>query len=333
MLQAAQSHDTNDLQFPTKTPHVGWYDRIRRVETFLPIDDYLLFVREVRPAVSASNHWVLFIHGNTFPSEVDFDLPLPGYSFSEYFTTRGLNCCLFDHRGYGRSSKLENGGPLTLEAKVRDVSKVLSHLVQKRGATSIDIVALSTGCPTVVELLRTCPVSEVRSLVFLGPCYLYNPFLRLSAIRTRVIKALRGLVGQYQNDYMAMTPDQLEHRLRDGEEGSIDRYVVRTFIHLAIDATMPGATQLSSPVLAFPGTSARELWGPMFDASHIDRPLLVIRGEQDEICCERSAQELVQEVSQQHGQVRLVTIPERKHDMHLYRNHDSFFHTVLQSVC
>jgi len=48
---------------------------ISRVEYSVESDGFRLFVREVLPSVEIYDRCALFVHGLTFPSIVDFDLP------------------------------------------------------------------------------------------------------------------------------------------------------------------------------------------------------------------------------------------------------------------
>ncbi len=72
---------------------------IVRREYNLTTNGKALYAREIFPAVQSSGKYVIFVHGLTFPSSVDFDLPRKGYSVTEYLSSKGINCCIFDIRG------------------------------------------------------------------------------------------------------------------------------------------------------------------------------------------------------------------------------------------
>src|SRR5260370_28348699 len=46
---------------------------------------------------------VLFVHGATFPSTPDFDLPFKDYSWADWMVQKGYVVDMFDQRNYGFS--------------------------------------------------------------------------------------------------------------------------------------------------------------------------------------------------------------------------------------
>lgn len=309
-------------------------NRVERRDTTVECDGLELFVREILPSSSSRTDYLLFVHGNTFPSLSNFDLPLKGYSLTEYLAQNGINCCIFDHRGYGASGRPSGGSNLTVTEKARDLEAVYRFLTEERGATSIGLVGLSAGCNTIAEFLSATSV-EVASVVFLSPTYLFNPFMKVSQRRIRLFRACRALIGQGDNVHLAISKKALESRLYRGEEEEIDREAFERFVDLAIELTQPkaGSQKIETPVLSFPNPKASyKLWQPLFETRHITSPTLIVRGEQDDICCEETAERLSDAVAENNPNVQLTTFGGRKHDMHLYRQHEDLFSTVLDFV-
>jgi alpha-beta hydrolase superfamily lysophospholipase len=302
---------------------------VRRHDYEVLSDGKPLFVREICPASPGSREFLLFVHGVTFPSSVDFDLPIEGYSVTGHLARQGVNCCIFDIRGYGRSHKPARGEPIGMPERARDLSAVYDALVQRHAPSAVVLVGLSSGCNTIAEFLRTYKAAP-RSAVFIGPCYLLNPEMKLAVQRVRLIRFFQALIGRRGNVYVSVSSRLLVRRLYAGEEAFIDKSVFDRFVAMAIAMTCPGARGLRAPLLSFPDPKRSwRLWDPMFDASAITCPLLVLRGGTDEFCCERTAESLVRDAG---DEARLVTFKDRKHDIHLYRDHRDFFDTIHRFV-
>jgi len=282
-----------------------------------------LFVREIRPHSRTVSSTALFVHGNTFPSQADFDLPLQGCSYVEYLAGRGITSFIFDHRGYGRSCKPGRDVPVELREKTADLAAVYRFLVDRQRIDSIVLVGLSSGCNTVAEFLAQ-PHPEVASIAFLGPCYLANPLLLKYRGKVRLLRLARALMGRSSDCYVSFSRAALEKRLYRGEERVVVREAYDAFVDTAIKTTSSGARKLRSPVLGFPPLDIpAKPWAPIFDAKRIDRPLALFRGERDDFCCEETMRRLKADAGTDRVEVKVFA--DKKHDMHLYREHDDIF--------
>ncbi|MFO8074146.1 MAG: alpha/beta fold hydrolase [Polyangia bacterium] len=299
--------------------------RTTREERWIGPPGQELYVREIRPEPSPERRFTVFVHGNTFPAAADFDLPRPGYSLTGYLARRGINCCIYDSRGYGRSYKPLRVEPIREPQKLADLQSVVRHLIRHRGASAIDFVALSSGCNTVAELLCS---GELRasSVVFMGPAYLLTPFLAHQLTRIRLMRGLRTFLGRRSNPYINLSRKMIRRRILDGEERLIERRTFDIFFDTAKTGT-DGGKKLRTPALSFPDAETEKIeWKPLFDPSGLTAPLLVMRGERDDICDRHSARALLFRVPS--PRARLVTFPDRKHDMHLYEDHGDVFDTL-----
>lgn len=304
-----------------------------RITHSVECDGGSLFVQETLPDAEAGRHYVLFVHGNTFPSAANFDLPVAGYSLVEYLARQGLGTCIFDNRGYGRSFKPRPDESIGVAEWARDLEAVYRFLVNVRRATSIALVGLSVGCNTIAEFVaRSHP--DLRAVVFIGPAYVNGEFLQKLAWKTRLLRALRSLKGSSRSAYVAFTPRMIEGRLYRGAEDRIERAVIDEFIRQAIGADGRGATKLTAPVLAFPRPGERlEPWQPLFDVGPLTAaPLLVLRGGDDGICCERCARSLVDDCEDAGVDVTEVTLPGRGHNVGLFAEHADAFAAIGRFV-
>ncbi len=289
-------------------------------------EGYRLWARIVRPAGPRSRTVTLFVHGLTFPSVADYDLPVCGASLCEYLALNGHTCCIFDLRGYGQSDKPPYGESVGMAERARDLLSVWQWLKSTQDMHMVSLAGLSSGCNTIAECLRICHEVPERVLM-VAPCYLLNPAMRHCLRRARSIRALLTCVGRPRAVYARLSTRLLRNRLYTGEEELMDRQTFERFLSVSIELTNPGRTWLCAPVLRYPEVRGiSRLWQPIFDASALTAPLLVIRGDGDEFCCARSAEALLADA----GSVgsRLVTLPDRKHDIHLYKRHDDFFEEV-----
>lgn len=304
---------------------------ICRVERWIQSGRGLLFAQEVSPIERQRKEVIIFVHGNTFPARADFDLPVSGYSLAGFLAERGQNCCYFDHRGYGRSYKPRRGESVGIDQRVEDLEAIYEFVTRKLGAQAVILVGLSTGCNTIARFLKK-ERSKVRGTVFLGPCYLVNSYMQVQTRRISLLKTIRAMWGRV-DDYLSMSSNELFNRIYKNEAQYMDKDVVKEFIRVSMSSYAPGADKLVSPVLAFPELlKRREPWAPMFDVEQIKRPLLVLRGRNDEICCQITARKLVENVKKYNPDVHLVTFENKKHDMHLYRDHFNVFQEIFEFV-
>ncbi len=322
---------TDPILSKKKTP-VPERHAVKRIDTYVDSDGYKLFVREVVPKRHKSRDYILFIHGLTFPAIADFDLQIPGYSVAEFLARNGFNCCIFDIRGYGKSDKPDDGEPLTMAKRARDISAVFEYLKEKRGADRIGLVGLSNGCNAIVEFLAGSPVSPAF-VVMMGPCYLKNDFLRVGLRRIRAVRALFTLIGKSRCGCVRFSKRLLEKRLYRGREAEIDRRAYEAFVNTAVNITCPGKNSLRAPIIPFVESSGALNYGePLFDTRVLTCPVFVMRGNNDEICCERSAAALVRDLRRHGKSVRFAAFEDRGHDMHLYRKHDDVFGALCDFV-
>ncbi len=303
---------------------------IHKTDYYIGSADKKLFVCKIYSDSNASDACLLFVHGNTFPSIADFDLPVNGHSFADYMVRRGVNCCIFDHRGYGKSYKPGYGEPIGLAEKAGDLAAVYDFLILNQGIRSIWLICISSGCNTIAEFL-SMPRDHIVSMIFLGPCYLFNPHLRECLRKYSLLRFFRSLLGRRRDIYFSFSRKALEKRLYRGEENFISREAFDKFVNTSINTTSPGSKRLKSPILLFPNPDLSiDLWQPLFDARRVMYPLLIIRGDRDNFCCRRSAETLVRDVSTTN--VRIATFTDKKHDMHLYTNHLDIFVEIYNFI-
>lgn len=285
-----------------------------------------LFVRRVVPFRSVSRHYVIFVHGLTFPSVADFDLPLKGHSMAQFLAERGVNCCMFDMRGYGKSS---NPAKVTLSDRIADIHTVYKHLKEKLHAETISLIGVSSGCNALIACMKKYDL-PIRDIMLLGPCYLRNDFISRNIEKLQLLKLGRLFQGKWTNPYVSFGRKQLKKRIVKGEERSIHGGASAMFIEKAISQCNVKEGRLTSPILPFFDFCKKvDYMASLFPVDHITAPTLIIRGERDEICCKKSGVSLYHDLIVQGTQTEIYTHEGSKHDMHLYKNCETLFDRML----
>lgn len=260
---------------------------------------------------------VLFVHGRTFPSVPDFDLQVPGaeptFSFMEYLARRGAHCWCFDHRGFGRSWKPQEGAPFTAQVRAQDLLAVVPE-VRRRSPAPLSLAGLSLGCSAVAAAMKDHPRLANR-VVLLGPARWAN-FGTLEARWTRLRSIMKA--GAKRSRYITADFAGLEKRLYVGEEARVSRAAFEAFVQGAIDANPGGphdrVVALLSEVV------------PYADRPVFRVPVLAIRGEDDDLATTADIDAVRRFVPPSLLTVR--TFPGRKHDLHLYNERLDVFESI-----
>ena len=141
-----------------------------------------LYIRNKHPAGVTSysaDKILLYVHGATYPAETAFDLPLNGRSMMDYVAQQGFDVYLVDVRGYGGSTRppemekpaAENGPIVDTTVAVKDVGAAVSHILQKRGVTRINLMGWSWGT-AIMGMYTTEHNDRVNRLVLYAPLWI-----------------------------------------------------------------------------------------------------------------------------------------------------------------
>lgn len=236
---------------------------------------------------------VLFVHGSTLSSSM-WDLQASGYSWMEHLSRRGWACYAIDLRGYGGSDwpaglaePAEDGAPLVRsEEAVADIRDALAFALDRTGRHSADLIGGSWGTVTS-SILAIAHPDSVRRLVLLAPVYSarnefwlnlladshdperFDPRLGAWRISTGAAISARWDVQIPVQDKTAWRDPAAMQALIDG--------------HLS-----EGRDSLASGerCVRVPNGSLRDAFDcfreqPLYEASDILQPVLVIRGADD----------------------------------------------------
>lgn len=272
---------------------------------------------------------LLMVHGATFPSEVGFDIDLPGGSWMDYAASKGYDVYFVDVRGYGRSTRPSamslppaNSAPFanTSDA-VNDVSAAVEFILKRRDVQRINLLGWSWGTTTMAGYAAANP-TKVERLVLYAPVW-YLPGS-----------------PDFSGAYRSTNGDQLRpNRARGVPAESLEKTFPAAWFEkwwAANLATDPDGARQSPPVLRSPNGVFKDfadIWSKgksTYDPSSILAPTLLIVGEWDGTTPPTMAQELFKKLTSAKYR-RLVVLSEGSHTlsveknrMHLIREVQSF---------
>lgn len=127
-----------------------------------------IYTVEKRLSGSSPRETVLLIHG-VGVGWACWDLGIKDYSMMEFLAREGFDVFAIDHRGYGKSTKVD-GLTVTSEACADDLKSVIDFIKNLRGIEKINVVGHSFGGMVVVCLAGKYPEC-VGKIVSIGSPY------------------------------------------------------------------------------------------------------------------------------------------------------------------
>lgn len=265
-------------------------DALFRSDFFVPGQPGVrLFVRHVAAGVGQKMP-ILLVNGGGPPSEVIFDLPVPGYSLAEDLARMGLDIFLMDPRGWGQSSTPQQ--PLSQpigesDQIVADIGSVVDEITRTTGYSRPLLFGHASGGHWAA-MYATQHSDKVAGLVLLNSMYGVN--------------APWGLRQGFEDPQHPGTfdPKAGPYRLAtaegllDGWNRSIpvankddwrDPRVAQVYVSLGL-ASDPTSGSRTPPSIRIPGAFRKDHYllskGQKFwDAHDLKVPLLYIRGSRD----------------------------------------------------
>jgi len=258
-----------------------------------------IFVREkMAPGARPTDqNIVIFVHGATGPSTCDFDLSYKDYSWADWMIAKGYIVYMFDKRNYGGSSREKamdepagNNKPVSRSYLViRDIAAVVDYVRKKNNVNKITLIGWSWGAMTA-GYYTSLQSEKVAKLVLYAPAYSFSLHTNLGPG-----SGLQNKRKPYEFNYALgayRTASTAQNTARwDGEIPVADKSLYRdpalpeAFWNACL-ATDPTSNSRNPPALRAPNgvledTFMQETGRPIWNASSIYVPVLVIAGEYD----------------------------------------------------
>jgi len=240
---------------------------------------------------------VLFIHGATYPSTPDFDLPYKDYSWANWMVEHGYVVYMFDKRNYGFSTREKamdepaaNNKPVSRSYLViRDIGAVVDHIRKKHKVNKVTLIGWSWGAMTA-GYYASLHSEKVNKLVLYAPAYAFPLHTNLGPgsglqNKRKPYEFNYGL-GAYRTNSAAQNQGRWDGEIPVQDKSQYcEQAVVDAFANEAL-ATDPTSGSRTPPSLRAPNgvledsfmqATGRRIW----NASSIYVPVLVIAGEYD----------------------------------------------------
>jgi pimeloyl-ACP methyl ester carboxylesterase len=248
-----------------------------------------LRLREWAPCTATSQPPLLMIHGATIAS-VLWDNPAPGWSWMEKLVQAGIPAFALDLGGYGRSyppSALPPGPFARASAAQHDVADAVGFIRARTGAERVDLLGGSWGSVVCGLYLTGRKRPPVRRLVLYAPVYSApgeGAAWRAEAADptdpTRLSPHLSPVRSVSAASFLARWDAEIP--LGDKTLWRDEAAAAALLRHSIAEsgwAGTPGCLHMPTGALAdlFEVYSGR----PLYPASDIDLPTLIVRGEHD----------------------------------------------------
>ncbi len=291
-----------------------------------------LHLREKRPKGKRKfedQATLLMVHGRMAPGPVAYDLPIPGYSWMDYIASRGFDVFALSIRGFGESTWPQEmlaspkGKPPAVPGKVavRDIKAAVDFICERRGVNKLGILGRSWGTTTGPAYAAE-NMKQVHKLVLYAPYYAYDNPQRAKQMedprRPGEFDARRGA-------WSWCTEKDVHHRWWGHIRGDAhhkwrEPRVLKTYFRELLRYDTQGAKR-KTPAFRLANGSLADLYDrarnkPLYDASRIACPVLLIRGDQDGASADPEAWGLYKALRNSRGK-RYVIINDGTHFMEL----------------
>lgn len=301
-------------------------------------DGIEIYVRERIPegkSASDLEEAVLFVHGATYPGHT-FDVKLAsGPSWMEYTAEAGFATYYLDKRGYGNSTRPEsmaaspegNEPFARAETVIHDIDDAVDFILERTGAEKINLVGWSWG--TVTTGMYTARNNDrVKSLVLFAPVYAYNNEAWTNKLASPNNPDELANVGAYRT----VNREQADKRWADQIPVETTEWRNQDVFSRWYEQMLAMEPESEPEVVKAPNGVLVDLWEifndrPIYDASDIVVPTLVIRGDDDPTSVDADAQGLFQALGS--DKARYVNIANGTHFINLEKHAPQLFGETL----
>lgn len=296
-------------------------------EVVLHVRELVLAGRE--RTAPAKGEVLLLVHGAYFPGYVAFDTHCDGCSMMRDFARHGWDVFTLDLEGYGQSTRPpdmdtpaafpDDSAPVREAVAVADVARVAAFIRQVRGIDKIHALGWSLGATTTMPFYAIAHPDTLASLVLFGGNYSNRGVLELPSAEQR-----QHWLEQHRTTkvFRRSPPTGAFFGTRDAD---LLPGVVQAWYEAATQDPQFG--ELGGHFREVPGRFIdADLHRPIFDASRITVPTLVIRGERDTCATREDNQQLLQDLGSTVKEY--VEIPGGGHLLPWEQAHHKFYQAV-----
>lgn len=257
-----------------------------RIDSDVPGGDPGISIHMIRklPSGPREHSPVLMLHAFGSPCGEAYDLA-PGLSWMDDLNAGGFAAYAIDFRGFGRSSRPEADAPVgRAPDAVRDVISVIEAIRKDTGTTKVSLVGWSWGA-VVAPMVAIARPDLVDRMVLLGAMHAFplpmmtDPF---------AAKDDHDKFAPSRVSYQKLQADLVLAHWRmmlKGSSGLVDEPTIARVQALAERCGHTNASASPKIVIRPMGPLADlfEIWRnhPIYDASAVKTPTLVIRGDRD----------------------------------------------------
>jgi len=252
-----------------------------------------LSLREKRLASHSSfssDRVVLLLEPFGVPAAESFDCAIPGFNLMDYLAERGYDVWALDFRGFGASDRsavfsqpmMANPPQLRASDAVLDVDTAMGYICGQRSVVKSNLLGWSWGAVVASEYAGLHP-EKIERLVSYGGMHAFL----LPSITVPMTNSTTGLMNPLPAYQLAVPSMSINHWNMQAMGGMVphtpEAEAELSRIFLASDATSGTRTPPSIRRAMGPMVDLYEIWSgrPVFDASLIKAPTLIIRGDHD----------------------------------------------------
>lgn len=287
---------------------------------------------------------VLFVHGATFPSTPDFDLPFKDYSWADWMVQHGYVVYMFDKRNYGFSTREKAMDMPPAEKRpvsrsylvIRDIGAVVDHIRAKHKVQKVTLIGWSWGAMTA-GYYTSLHSDKIQRLVLYAPAYAFALHPNLgpgsnSQNKRRPYEFNYGL-GAYRLATGAANQARWDGEIPVQDKSQYREQAVVDSFNAEALATDPTSNTRNPPSLRAPNgvledtfmqATGRRIW----NASSIYVPVLVIAGEFDTWSFPEDREGLMRDLTNAPLK-RSVLVNEATHFVLFEKKRFEFFEAIL----
>ncbi|GAB2800001.1 alpha/beta fold hydrolase [Halomonas shantousis] len=301
-----------------------------------PTDDNIeIYVRERLPEGKSPTELkeaVLFVHGATYPG-ISFDMDLEdGKSWMDHTAEAGYATYYLDQRGYGNSTRpevmqqpAEENEPFArAETVIHDIDGVVDFIRERTGVDKVNLVGWSWG--TVTSGMYTAQNGDkVDRLVLFAPVYSYENENWTSMLADKEAPDQLSDVGAYREVNHQQADERWAKQIpTENPQDWRNQEVFDSWFNEMLNME-PGE---NAEVVKAPNGVLVDLWEifnarPIYDASQITVPTLVIRGDDDPTATDPDARGLYEALGSEVK--RYVVVGEGTHFLNLEKHAPQLF--------